>query len=361
MSDKKRISDFDQVSTISDDDEFILVDKSNTTDLDASSTGKTVKVSFADLKTSVGTQGQKGEIGVQGLTGQKGDVGPTGLTGTTGPTGPTGEKGQKGEPGDSSGNVTSNLDSYLDILPASTSQMVEAFHMGPNYPYAATTFESDGTPTNWIYQQADALTIDGFYKRYPNSNYNYSDSISGEESRIMRLKENGVFDFICTTSSIPSSDRVDHDLLFYDYYDNYIGKWKFYSSGSNYIIELYDNNETLVYTFQDRPWMRGSTYGGGRIAGTFKIKDNKLNYFPVFTSIHSKYHGGTEMLTEDIPNWTSTHIKSIKVVIHNVKGTHPAAYGWLKVGNGYNSCLFDYHGDLAGVNSWRSTGEFIVY
>ena len=38
MSEKKRISDFDQVSSISDEDEFILVDKSNTTDLDSSDT-----------------------------------------------------------------------------------------------------------------------------------------------------------------------------------------------------------------------------------------------------------------------------------------------------------------------------------
>lgn len=302
MSDKKRISDFDQISSISDEDEFILVDKSNTTDLDASDTGKTVKMNFADLKSAL----------------------------------------------------------YTDRLPASTSQMVEAWHMGPNYAYSAATFESDGTPTNWIYQMAPAQVIDGFYKRYPNSNYNYSDFISGE-SRIMKLKEVGVFDLLTTTTSMPSSDRVDHDILFYDYYDSYIGKWKFYSSGDNYIIELYDNNETLVHTFQDRPWMLGSNYSGGRIAGTFKIKDNQLKYFPYYPSIYSKYHGGTEMLTEDLPNWTSTNIKSIKVVIHNVRGTHPAAYGWLKVGNGYNSCLFDYHGHHSSVNSWRSSGEFWVY
>ena len=302
MSENKRISDFDQVSSIASDDEFILVDKSNTTDLDASDTGKTVKINFADLKSAL----------------------------------------------------------YTDRLPASTSQMVEAWHMGPSYAYSASTFESDGTPTNWIYQMASAQVIDGFYKRYPNSNYNYTDFISGE-SRIMKLKENGVFDMLTTTTSMSSSDRVDHDLLFYDYYDNYIGKWKFYSSGSNYIIELYDNNETLVHTFQDRPWMRGSSYGGGRVSGTFKIKDNQLKYFPWYTAMASKYHGGTEMLTEDIPNWTSTHIKSIKVVIHNVRGTHPAAYGWLKVGNGYNSCLFDYNGHHSSINSWRNSGEFWVY
>lgn len=302
MSENKRISDFDQVSSIADDDEFILVDKSNTTDLDASDTGKTVKINFADLKSAL----------------------------------------------------------YLDRLPASTSQMVEAWYMGSSYAMSAATFESDGTPRNWIYNMASAQVIDGFYKRSPNSNYNYTDYISGE-SRIMRLKEYGVFDILTTTTSIPYNDRADHDLLFYDYYDNYIGKWKFRSQGSNYIIELYDNNDTLVHTFQDSTWMRGYSTGGGRISGTFKIKDNQLKYFPWYKTLYSNYYGGTEMLTEDIPNWTSTHIKSIKVVIHDVRGTHPAAYGWLKVGNGYNSCLFDYHGTSTNINSWRSTGEFSVY
>jgi len=384
MSENKRISDFDQVSSIADEDEFILVDKSNTTDADSSDAGKTVKVSFADLKSSVGTQGQKGEPGADGESAYGSyyrtttDL-PMGLHDWVDSLkGSTGEKGQKGEPGTSSASLDSSTSSssnvYLDRIPKRESACVSAQIMGSSYAYSVSAFEADGTPTNWMYQIEGCRVLDGFYKRY-GTNYNYSDSISGEESRIMRLKEYGVFDFLCTTTSMPSSDRVDHEILFYDWYNNYIGRWDFYSSGSAYYIDLYDANENLVKTFNgskysgsESEWMVGSSGGGGRIAATFKLKDGMLKVFPYYTStgMHPRYHGGSEMFTEDVTGWSTTHAAAIKVKFKTIRGTHPAAYAQLRVGNGYNSALHDGNGNSysAGslyVNSWRDTGEFTVY
>ena len=316
MSNKKRISDFDQISSISNEDEFILVDKSNTTDQDASDTGKTVKINFADMKNAIS-------------------------------------------------------ESVSDRTSVREPVMVNAWHMGPSYPYASSAFESDGTPTNFLDKTSGCNVLYGLYKRYPSSSYNYSDFASGE-SPIMGLKENGVFDIMCTTTSIPSSDRVDHEILFYDFYNSYIGKWDFYSSGSAYYIDLYNNDDNLIHTFNgakhsglESEWMVGSSSGGGRIAATFKLKDQQLKVFPYYTSssMNSKYYGGDDILTETLPSgWPTTAIHGIKVNFKNIRGRHPAAYAWIKIGNGYNSALFDYDGNHTPyVNSWRNSGEILVY
>lgn len=135
MAENKKISELEEINTnsfLSADDEFVFVDKSITTGPDASTTGKTSKVTLEKLTASVlavgnpgadgekgdkgdtgdvgsdGTDGQKGERGVTGAngsqgqkgnTGAAGDIGSQGLKGNTGTTGGTGSQGLKGIPG----------------------------------------------------------------------------------------------------------------------------------------------------------------------------------------------------------------------------------------------------------------------
>ena len=111
MAESKKITELQQVPTLSDDDEFLVVDKSTTSGEDASASGKTSKVRFTDLKTAVGTQGPSGAKGPQGPqgpqgsagekgnTGNPGGDGPAGPPGPSGPAGPAGPAGDKGETG----------------------------------------------------------------------------------------------------------------------------------------------------------------------------------------------------------------------------------------------------------------------
>ena len=110
MATTKKISELGPLENLSNDDEFIVVDKSTTTGDDASSTGSTSKIRFDKLKNQIGSQGEKGPQGepgaastVKGPEGPKGEVGakstekgPAGLT-ITGP---------KGEPGPQGGSPT---------------------------------------------------------------------------------------------------------------------------------------------------------------------------------------------------------------------------------------------------------------
>ena len=53
MAQKKKISELAPLSQLSDNDEFVVVDKSKVSGLDASNSGRTSKVLFKDLKTMV--------------------------------------------------------------------------------------------------------------------------------------------------------------------------------------------------------------------------------------------------------------------------------------------------------------------
>jgi len=111
MADNKKLSELTRTTGLSSSDEFIVVDKSATNGVDASSTGRTSKIRFDDLKNEIGSQGQKGQKGQsgedgrdgldgkEGDRGEKGQKGPMGYKGEIGPSGDGGQKGQRGEAG----------------------------------------------------------------------------------------------------------------------------------------------------------------------------------------------------------------------------------------------------------------------
>ena len=106
MAESKKITQLQEAQGLSSEDEFIVVDKSITNGDDASTTGKTSKITFSKLKQAVGSQGAPGETGQKGeqgnsVTGPAGPAGPAGPQGTQGISiqgdpGPTGEKGPQG-------------------------------------------------------------------------------------------------------------------------------------------------------------------------------------------------------------------------------------------------------------------------
>lgn len=108
MASSKKISDLFRLTQLSDDDEFVVVDKSTTGQAPETGLGgRTTKVTFKDLKESVGTSGPQGPIGPAGPVGPIGETGPVGPQGPrgvsgdaiTGPVGPEGPIGPRGEVG----------------------------------------------------------------------------------------------------------------------------------------------------------------------------------------------------------------------------------------------------------------------
>ena len=106
MAENKKISELNQIQNLSDNDEFVIVDKSTTSGTDASSTGKTAKATLWQLKDAIsasgekGQKGQPGQDGDTGLPGKDGNDGPRGYKGDRGDRGYKGETGQKGFMGD---------------------------------------------------------------------------------------------------------------------------------------------------------------------------------------------------------------------------------------------------------------------
>ena len=111
MADNTKISELDQIQSLSNNDEFMVVDKSVTSGKDASSSGKTTRVTLNQLKEAVSASGAKGAKGDQGprcssikkrsndgATGATG-VGQKGIKGATGDRGQTGQTGAKGATG----------------------------------------------------------------------------------------------------------------------------------------------------------------------------------------------------------------------------------------------------------------------
>ena len=79
----KKLSDLDEVNTITDNDEFVFVDKEGTGQ-DSGIGGKNVKIKFMNLKNTLSSSGGiKGEpgIGEKGEKGESGSPGPTGEPG----------------------------------------------------------------------------------------------------------------------------------------------------------------------------------------------------------------------------------------------------------------------------------------
>jgi len=115
MAENKKISELDQIQSLSNDDEFMVVDKSTTSGEDASSSGKTTRVTLNQLKEAVSASGAKGERGAQGAQGARGATGSAGSNGSNGSTGAqgaqgaTGPQGQKGQAG-SNGSTGSRGD-----------------------------------------------------------------------------------------------------------------------------------------------------------------------------------------------------------------------------------------------------------
>ena len=61
MAENKKISELDQIQSLNDGDEFVVVDKSTTSGADASSGGKTTRVTLSQIKDAVSASGSKGE------------------------------------------------------------------------------------------------------------------------------------------------------------------------------------------------------------------------------------------------------------------------------------------------------------
>jgi hypothetical protein len=74
MAQGKKISELTEVSSVTDNDEFLFVDKEGS-GADSGVGGKTAKIKFSNLKASFGNLGEQGEKG------EKGDAGPRGLDG----------------------------------------------------------------------------------------------------------------------------------------------------------------------------------------------------------------------------------------------------------------------------------------
>ena len=53
MAENKKISELDQIQSLNDADEFVVVDKSTQSGKDASSSGKTTRVTLSQLKQAV--------------------------------------------------------------------------------------------------------------------------------------------------------------------------------------------------------------------------------------------------------------------------------------------------------------------
>ena len=103
MNSTKKISELQFTNNLNEDDiHFLVIDKSKTTGEDASDSGKTSRVTLAQVRGAVeasGPKGQRGDDGDRGLKGPQGSQGETGIDGRKGPQGFQGDEGQKGETG----------------------------------------------------------------------------------------------------------------------------------------------------------------------------------------------------------------------------------------------------------------------
>ena len=87
MAESKKITELHNIPSLSEEDEFVVVDKSTTEGADAAATGKTSKATVQQLRDGMfpngAPAGEKGEKGPQGGTGQTGIKGQQGPSGTS--------------------------------------------------------------------------------------------------------------------------------------------------------------------------------------------------------------------------------------------------------------------------------------
>jgi hypothetical protein len=79
MAQGKKISELTELSSVTDNDEFLFVDKEGS-GANSGNGGSNVKIKFSDLKMAI-TDGMKGEPGMDAEKGQKGEVGDRGIDG----------------------------------------------------------------------------------------------------------------------------------------------------------------------------------------------------------------------------------------------------------------------------------------
>ena len=79
MAQGKKISELTELSSVTDNDEFLFVDKEGS-GANSGQGGSNVKIKFSDLKMAI-TDGMKGEPGMDAEKGQKGEVGDRGIDG----------------------------------------------------------------------------------------------------------------------------------------------------------------------------------------------------------------------------------------------------------------------------------------
>ena len=79
MAQGKKISELTEVSSVTDNDEFLFVDKEGS-GANSGQGGSNVKIKFSDLKMAI-TDGMKGEPGMDAEKGQKGETGDRGIDG----------------------------------------------------------------------------------------------------------------------------------------------------------------------------------------------------------------------------------------------------------------------------------------
>ena len=110
MSKSKKISELFNTEQLSDDDEFLVVDKSEANKgatIQSGPGGRTTKITFRTLKSQIGSSGPVGEKGDRGAPGPRGEIGPPGPAGPPGPVGgqaegivgPAGPQGPQGVQG----------------------------------------------------------------------------------------------------------------------------------------------------------------------------------------------------------------------------------------------------------------------
>ena len=101
MTSTKKISELQITNNLNEDDiHFLVIDKSKTTGEDASGSGKTSRVTLAQIRRAVESSGPKGQRGETGDKGAKGPEGPRGESGEPGRKGPQGYQGNDGDKGE---------------------------------------------------------------------------------------------------------------------------------------------------------------------------------------------------------------------------------------------------------------------
>ena len=187
MADGKKISELTETNSLTDNDEFLVVNKEITNGTNAGSGGQTSIIKFSDLKTQIGSQGEKGDDGLAGPDGKNaydlwldegntgsltdffdsfkgqdgtaGAPGPAGADGVDGAQGPAGPAGDSGFTMDNDGKLTLG-DANVGIGNFSGASPEATMHIRHATPTVRLTdVASPGTSDYLITNDNDKLTI----------------------------------------------------------------------------------------------------------------------------------------------------------------------------------------------------------